>query len=96
MLPGRVSTSLKQEPGQGSHHEIAVDQQRRRGLHRACGSVHLLRRGVGHAVKTCHFSRLEGHRARMGNAGGVGRVDGKPVHPTLAHAVGWTASPSTR
>jgi hypothetical protein len=46
--------------GQGSHHEIEDDQQRRRGLHRACGSVHLLRWGVERAVKTCHFSRSGG------------------------------------
>ena len=47
--------------GQGSRHEIEDDQQRRRGLHRACGSVYLLRRGVERAVK---HAILAGRAAR--------------------------------
>ena len=43
--------SPEQEPVVGETHEIAIDQQRRRGVHRPCGGVHLLRRGVSQAVK---------------------------------------------
>jgi hypothetical protein len=89
ILVNASSRIKNKNQGQGSRHEITVDQQRRRALHRACSSMHLLRRGVAHAVKTCHFSRWLRATVRPGFQAPRRRACSRPSSASRRSASRW-------